>query len=291
MVDLVRQLGVFSFGVVVFITDTFVHLLETLSIFLQLLILLNDFLQILFRVIFNLQLVELFALLFILLLELLVLFLVGADLVQEPRICLLSSHKLSNHLLDIRVTGGGSDLLESLFNLGVLLHFPFHLSLKELTPELLDHEVDSLFNFILILAVTGRCLGNLVLALHAINSLPQCLFFIFDTGLQRHDSLLPLFLLVVDVLHEVVQLVLALQLLLARLHLLAAFVIINLFLGPQRLLQVVNSQIQRDQVPFHPIQHVLISALVHILVRVRFLHEIHFMVHQFTVCVVSTEVF
>ena len=64
-------------------------------------------------------------------LQLVVFLLVCADSQQKLRVGLLLGHELGDNLTDIRVVGLGTDLLEALLNVPIVLHLPTHALLEE----------------------------------------------------------------------------------------------------------------------------------------------------------------
>jgi hypothetical protein len=129
-----------------------------------------------------------------------------------------------NYLLDIRVACGCSDLLEGVFNGEGLLHLLFHLLLKELAPHLLYHVVFSQLDLIRVFVFISSCFSNLTLSPDSIHSLLESIFLVSNAGLKRKDPLLSLLLLMINVLHQLVQSVLRLQLILLAFPLLIQFI-------------------------------------------------------------------
>ena len=86
--------------------------------------------------------------------------------------------------------------------------------------------------------------------------------------LQGSDTLLPLLLLVIDHLHQIVQLVLALKLLLAEVVLLHVLLAVNVGLGAQRLCELVDLEREGDQVFFLAVEHMVADLLSARLVQV-----------------------
>jgi hypothetical protein len=127
------------------------------------------------------------------------------------------------------------NLLESLFNGLVFLHFLFHLALEELTPELLDHKVTTLFNFVSILAIVLGVLSNLGLSINTVFTLLEGLVFVLDRDLESADSFRVLLHLVLDVVHQILVTIITLQFTLTGCDLLVGFIVGDLLLGPERL--------------------------------------------------------
>ena len=75
-------------------------------------------------------------------------------------------------------------------------------------------------------------------------------------------------LLVIDHLHQIVQLVLALELLLAELVLLHVLLAVNVGLGAERLGELVDLEREGDQVFFLAVEHVIADLLSARLVQV-----------------------
>ena len=89
--------------------------------------------------------------------------------------------------------------------MAILVHFVVHLLFQELTPEFLDLEVGPSSDLALISVLVGSCFGDFLLFLNSIDSLLEGLFLILDAILQTDYTLIPLFLLMLNVLHKVVQ--------------------------------------------------------------------------------------
>lgn len=128
-----------------------------------------------------------------------------ADGAEKLCVSLFTGKELVDHFLNVAVACGCSYLLESIFQVTVLIHFIIHLLLKELTPEFLDLEVCPGPNFTLISVFIGSCFSDFLLLLHTIDSFLQCFFFILNTVLEANNSLVPFLLLVLDILHQIIQ--------------------------------------------------------------------------------------
>ena len=142
--------------------------------------------------------------------ELVKLLLIPVYLCKQVGICLLLCHVLGDHLAHIRIASAALDLGEGLLYLLETLHLGLHALGQELRPQLLHHELLTHLFLRLIIRLVGSQLCDLLLALHSCHSLLKGVLFVLDRSLQRHNPLLTLFLLVVNVLHQVVKLVLAL---------------------------------------------------------------------------------
>ena len=99
------------------------------------------------------------------------------------------------------------------------------------------------------------------MTLGASESLLESILLVLDGGLQRGNSLLPFLLLVIDHLHQVVKLVLALAFILSCHHLHVRLSIVDVGLGAERLLKSINLQGQGDQVLLLAVEHVISDAL------------------------------
>lgn len=137
------------------------------------------------------------------------------------------------HLLDISVTCGGPYFLESVLEVSILVHLVVHLLLQKLTPQLLNLEVCPSSDFALIPVLIGGCLRNLLLLLDPVYPLLESLLLVLDAVLEPDNTLVPLLLLVLYVLHQVVQPVPRLQLLLLRHSLLLEFLFVDLIFTSQ----------------------------------------------------------
>ena len=143
-------------------------------------------------------------------LQLVVFLLVCADSQQKLRVGLLLGHELGDNLTDIRVVGLGTDLLEALLNVPIVLHLPTHALLEERRPKPIEKELGTQFQLIGVLGLVLGELSDLSLAFRATETLVECLLLVLDGGLQGEDALLTLLLLTVDHLHQIIELVLAL---------------------------------------------------------------------------------
>ena len=81
-------------------------------------------------------------------------------------------------------------------------------------------------------------------------------------------------LLVIDHLHQIVQLVLALELLLAELVLLHVLLAVDVGLGAERLGELVDLEREGDQVFFLAVEHVVADFLSARLVKVLFAQDV-----------------
>jgi hypothetical protein len=122
----------------------------------------------------------------------------------------------------------------------VIGHFLRHLFLKEGRPDAIHQKLCSLLDFILILRVVLGSLSDLSLALRSSQSRLQSVLLVLDGGLEGGDSFLTLLLLVVDHLHQVVELVLALTLVLPGHHLHVRLRVVDVCLLAKGLLQCVD---------------------------------------------------
>ena len=199
--------------------DVFLSVVDDLEVFLVL----TDFLEqlddlltllghsktfatvgiLLLAVIVNLKNVQDFLLLVVLLSELIQFLFIFTDSAQELSVCLLPREELVNHFLHISIACRCSDFLECIFQVSILIHFVVHLLFQELTPKFLDLEVSSGSELALISVLVGSCFSDFLLFLNSINSFLKGLFLIFDTILQTNNTLIPLFLLMLNILHKV----------------------------------------------------------------------------------------
>ena len=187
------------------------------------------------------------------------------DGLQEASVCLFSSEEFVNDFLDVSDSSLRPDPLECVLNNVWLVHLFVHLHLVVLAPHLLDHEVLAHLDLILVLVLIGSGFRDLALSLHAIHPLLQRILLVLDARLEWLDALLALVLLSLDVLHQMVEAVLRLKLVLLRLTLLVQLVLHNLTLAPETLHQVIRNQLQCYQVFLHTVQHVLVLLLIHLL--------------------------
>ena len=155
----------------------------------------------------------------------------------------------------------------------ILVHFVFHFLLQELTPKLLDLEVSTSSDFTLVTILVGSCFSNLLLFLYSIDSFLKGLLLILDTVLQSYDSLVPLFLLMLNILHEIVKSVARLQLLLLSHSLLFKFLLVNLVLASERFLKLIRCDLKSNQVFLHSCQH-MNKLLLPMHLRIMFLNNL-----------------
>ena len=120
-------------------------------------------------------------------------------------------------------------------------------------------------------------LSDFILAFGPSQALLEGVLLVLDGGLKRRDSLLPLLLLVIDHLHQVVKLVLALPLILPRHHLHVRFCVVDICFRAQRLLQSINLECQGNQIFFLSIEHVIPDPFRQCLVDIALL--VHLQVH------------
>lgn len=133
--------------------------------------------------------------------QLIELFLVVTYGGQKLGIGLLPGQELGDHLLHVSIAGRGSDLLEGFLEIVELFHLTFHLLFEEFAPQLLDTKVRSELYLILILVFVGSCFGDFRLSFYTVHSLLESLFLVLNTKLERKDSLLTLFNLMLNILH------------------------------------------------------------------------------------------
>ena len=140
---------------------------------------------------------------------------------------LLFGHEFLNHLLHIRVSSSCPDLLESTLDCCIFLHLSFHAFLEESCPGLLDEHICPLFNLILIFTFIGSHLSDISLSLCSTESLLKSFLFVDDRLLKGFNTFLTFLILVIDVLHQLVELELRLKLFLSGCHLLFILLIVD----------------------------------------------------------------
>ena len=146
---------------------------------------------------------------------------------EQLSIGILPSHELLHNVLHISTPSSSPNTLKSLLHSTRLLHLIIHLLLIEHGPHLLHCKVLPQLYLIRVLVLISCRLCNLTLPPHSVHSLLQCILLVLYRGLQTYDPLLSLLLLVVYVLHQVVQSVLRLQLVLLGCPLFIDFFIAN----------------------------------------------------------------
>jgi hypothetical protein len=159
---------------------------------------------------------------------------------QQLGVCLFSSQESVDNLVDIRVTSGGSDLLESVLNNIVLIHLTLHLSFKESREESLYQKLLLHFNLILILILISSHLGNFSLSLDSLHSSSEGIFFVSDRFLQALNSLLSFPLVHFDLHHDLVKLHFCLNSLLFSSPLLVGLIIQDIGLGLVGVLELLG---------------------------------------------------
>ena len=105
----------------------------------------------------------------------------------------------------------GLDFLECLIDVFILGHLLLHLDSHEVVPQLVNVKVASHFVGILILTFIGGTLSDLLISLLPIDSALHRLFLVGNTFLQLKDSAPSIFLLLLDILHQLIESVFRLE--------------------------------------------------------------------------------
>jgi hypothetical protein len=106
------------------------------------------------------------------------------DCLKQLRVCLLPSQEFVHDFLNVSYSSLRPNSLESIFNEERLLHFLVHLHLVVLAPHLLNHEILSKLDFVLVLVLICSCFCNFGLPLNTIHTLLQSIFLVFNAGLK-----------------------------------------------------------------------------------------------------------
>jgi len=143
---------------------------------------------------------------------------------QKLRICLFSCQESMNDLIDIGVTCSSSNLLESIFDNIVLVHFTLHLSFQECREESLNQELFLHLYLILIFIFVSCHLCNFRLSFHSLHSSSKCIFLVSNGLLQALDSFLSFSLIHFNFHHDLIELHLGLDSFLLSLSLFIRFI-------------------------------------------------------------------
>ena len=128
--------------------------------------------------------------------------LVFVDSRQQKSVVLLACQEFVHDLLHVAVASARADLLEGLLKMTVLVHFLLHFLHQELAVQFLDHVVFHEALLVLVIVVLLSRLGDLHLSLVAVLSLLERVILVLDRLLERYDTSLSGFLLVVNIFHE-----------------------------------------------------------------------------------------
>ena len=145
----------------------------------------------------------------------------GGDRLQESGVGLLTLLEATDHGLNVCDASVCLDLLEGIVDASGGFHLLVHLSLHEVVPQLVDVEIVSHLELGGVFALVSSSLSDLLILLLALNTALNRLFLIGDASLEFEDSLLTITLLLLDVLHQVVEDVFRLELILLGLASLA----------------------------------------------------------------------
>lgn len=144
-----------------------------------------------------------------------------------------------HHFLNVAITRRCSNFLEGIFEVAILIHLILHLLFQKLTPEFLNLEVGTCSDLTLVTVFVGSRFSNLLLLFDSIDSFLEGFFFVFDAILQADDTFISFLLLVLNILHEVVETVAGLQLLLLRHTLLFELLFVYLIFASEGFLQLI----------------------------------------------------
>ena len=184
---------------------------------------------------------------------------------QKLSISLLSGQELGNHLLNVSIASRSPDLLERFLKITELFHLTFHLLFEEFAPQLLDTKVCSELNLISILVFIFSRFGDFWLSFYSVHSLLESLFLVLNTKLERKDSLLALFDLMLNVLHQIIESIFGLELILFGHSLFVWLFLEDLLFTSERFSEVVWCKLEGDKVLFHTFEHMLILILMQLL--------------------------
>ena len=118
----------------------------------------------------------------------------------------------------------------------------------------------TLLNLVRVLRLVLSMLRDLSLSLGSHKSLLEGILLVLNGGLKGADSVLSFLLLEIDHLHQCIELVLALKLILTVFHLILGLSIVNVCLRPQRLCQLIDLQSESNQILLLAVEHVVSNA-------------------------------
>ena len=222
----------------------------------------------------HLEFVELLSHLLVLSTQVVELLLVFANSLQKLRVGGLSGEELLHNLLDVGEASLGANVLEGLFDLGGACHLFVHLGLEEGAPELLSEEVLVHLQLIAVFVVIGGLVADLLLAKVSLHAPLERRLLVVQRFENGGKPVLSLEVILVDKPHELLQSVLRLKPRLLGLAVLLGLVHEDLLLVLVTVALLVESDLNRNQVRLHPVDHVLVGALHHHLPVVRVLNTV-----------------
>ena len=164
------------------------------------------------------------------------------------------------HICD---AGGCFNVFEGLVNGLRATHFLLHLLPHEGVPEFINHEFLSPIYFGRVLIFTGGSLSNLcVLALAFKSALHRCLF-VQDASIQLKDTLLPVLLFFLNVLHQAVKNYFALKTLFLGFPLFTLLKVQKSFFALQTFVKLGAFNFGSNKIFLHAGKHVLVSRFTH----------------------------
>lgn len=149
---------------------------------------------------------------------------------EQLAVGLLTGEEFVHDLLHISQPSARPNLLEGVLYLVSTLHLLLHLLLQECTPHLLYHEVLLHLDLVGVLVLVCSCLCDLLLPRDPVHAPLQRLLLVADRLVQALYALLPVPLLLVDEVHQLLQLLLRLQTLLLRFTVLLTLLVHDSFL-------------------------------------------------------------
>lgn len=148
-----------------------------------------------------------------------------------------------NNLVDIREVSSGPDLLESIFNVPVVVHLVLHLLLQEGGIQSLYQELFLHLDFVLIFVLISCHLSDVGLSLDSLHLVFEGFFLVSDGLLKTNDSLVSLLLVLLELVENLLQLHFCLDSLLLGPPLLFSFLLGNVVLGLHRLFELLRSEL------------------------------------------------
>lgn len=202
------------------------------------------------------------------------LLLIIAHILQILAVSSLTSEEFLDDLLNIRLASLGTNVLESLFNLGSSVHLLLHLALEEAAPELLGKQVLVHLEFVGVLVVVGGLVADLLLASVALDASLQGSLLVVKRLQHGGEPILSLEMVLVNQSHQFLQSVLSLEALLLGLSVLVTLLLEDSLLVLVAILGLIETDLDSDQILLHAVNHVLVAALHHHLVLVGVLDPI-----------------
>jgi len=180
------------------------------------------------------------------------------DRLQQLIVGLLARQESRDEFLNVRNARGRLDLLEGLVNLLRLLHLIVHLLPHEGAPQLLDLQLVAHLGLALVLALVRCGLRDLLIFLLSLDSPADRLLFVPDASLDLRENDLRVVVLLFDILHQFVDDLLRLDLLLAHSPALLIFELQDLLFVLERSVVRRGFDLGGEEVLLQPRDHVAV---------------------------------